>query len=208
MMKDAARSACLLALFCVLAGCDAGGRSVASNGAQTTNNQAHQTAPDEQPAARNEAQVIHVFVALCDNVHQGIVPVAPSLGNGDAPARNLYWGAAFGVKTFFSHSKDWQLVAATANPQPAILERCVFKHRRRDAYLIADAYRGREIKQTIMDFLSAAAGKAGETIQVEVERKPIRLHLAGSARLVAYVGHDGLMDFSLASLPERRDDEQ
>jgi len=27
-------------------------------------------------------KTIHVFVALCDNVNQGIVPVSKSLGNG------------------------------------------------------------------------------------------------------------------------------
>src|SRR5687767_15604600 len=61
-------------------------------------------------AAQNSFPVIHVFVALCDNVNQGIVPVSASLGNGDNPATNLYWGAAFGVKTFFNKNKDWQAV--------------------------------------------------------------------------------------------------
>src|SRR5687768_907903 len=81
-------------------------------------------------AARNSFPVIHVFVALCDNVNQGIVPVSASLGNGDSPATNLYWGAAFGVKTFFSRNKDWQLISVTPNPGEGILERCIFKHRR------------------------------------------------------------------------------
>src|SRR5689334_16291764 len=66
----------------------------------------------ESKAPRNSVPVIHVFVALCDNVNQGIVPVAPSLGNGDDPAKNLYWGAAFGVKTFFNKSADWQSVSS------------------------------------------------------------------------------------------------
>ena len=73
--------------------------------------------------------VIHVFVALCDNVNQGIVPVSARLGNGEDPANNLYWGAAFGVKTFFSKSKDWNS-SPDANPQPAILERSSSPHTR------------------------------------------------------------------------------
>ncbi|GAB4337265.1 MAG: hypothetical protein Kow0099_10580 [Candidatus Abyssubacteria bacterium] len=44
-------------------------------------------------------RTIYVFVALCDNEHQGIFPVPPKLGNGDDPANNLYWGAMYGVKT-------------------------------------------------------------------------------------------------------------
>jgi hypothetical protein len=55
--------------------------------------------------------VAHVFVALADNAHQGIVPVPAVLGNGDDPERNLYWGAAFGVRTFFKKSAEWKEVA-------------------------------------------------------------------------------------------------
>lgn len=30
-------------------------------------------------------KTIHVYVALCDNVYQGIVPVPKAIGNGDDP---------------------------------------------------------------------------------------------------------------------------
>jgi len=36
-------------------------------------------------------KTIHVFVALCDNVNQGIVPVSAKLGNGQDIKGNLYW---------------------------------------------------------------------------------------------------------------------
>ena len=67
-------------------------------------------ASETERAAVNSVPVIHVFVALADNVNQGIVPVSASLGNGDNPGTNLYWGAAFGVRTFFAKNKDWQLM--------------------------------------------------------------------------------------------------
>lgn len=51
--------------------------------------------------AQSTPRTIHVFVALCDNVNQGIIPVPTMLGNGRDPRNNLYWGAAFGVKNFF-----------------------------------------------------------------------------------------------------------
>ena len=60
-------------------------------------------------AAKCSPRVVHVFVALADNQHQGIVPVPPALGNGSDPQHNLYWGAAYGVKTFFKASDEWQL---------------------------------------------------------------------------------------------------
>ena len=154
---------------------------------------------------------MHVFVALCDNVNQGIVPVAPSLGNGDDPERNLYWGAAFGMKTFFAKSRDWRPVdSKTPSNKSAsvVLERSIFKHRTRDAFLVAEAYRGRYIKQATEDFLAAASGTPGESIEVNADGKRFELHLAGSANLIAFVGHDGLMDFQLASIPTQRDEEK
>src|SRR5882757_8911186 len=98
-------------------------------------------------ATTNPFPVIHVFVALCDNVNQGIVPVSASLGNGDNPKTNLYWRAGFGVKTFFLRNKDWELVNETNNPAPSILERLMFRHKATNTMLVADAYRGREIAQ-------------------------------------------------------------
>jgi hypothetical protein len=157
-----------------------------------------------EKAALNSIPVIHVFVALADNVNQGIVPVSATLGNGDNPATNLYWGAAFGIRTFFSRNKDWQLLSVTPNPSDTILERCIFKHRRTSLLLVADAYRGQEISQTTTDFLEAAAGKPG----VKRKSADVEFHTGGSADLVAYIGHNGLMDFRLNSHPQRRDDRQ
>ena len=156
-------------------------------------------------AATNSVPVIHVFVALCDNVNQGIVPVSASLGNGDNPATNLYWGAAFGVKTFFGKSKDWELVAEKQNPSPAILDRLIFKRKGADVFMVADAYRGKEISQAIWDFLEASSGKPGEQLSVTKAGHQTTLNAGGSSDLVVYVGHDGLMDFTLQSTPKARD---
>jgi hypothetical protein len=155
--------------------------------------------------AQNTVRTIHVFVALADNKSQGIVPVAASLGNGDDPARNLYWGSAFGVKTYFARSADWQVVATRQRPRPEVLERCIFKHRTQDVYLIADAYQGSKIRQAITDFLDAAAGGDAEDVPVISGGRKIVLNGRGGAALVAYAGHDGLMDFQLSALPQKKD---
>lgn len=152
--------------------------------------------------AQTQARTIHVFVALADNKNQGIVPVAAILGNGEDPLHNLYWGSAYGVKTFFSRSADWRLIACYPKPAPAILERCVFKHRTANVYLVADAYQGNRIRQAIMDFLKAAAGGAAESLAVKNGDQTLPLKIRGGADLVAYAGHDGLMDFHLATLPQ------
>ena len=149
-------------------------------------------------SAQTKPKVVHVFVALADNAHQGIVPVPAALGNGDDPDRNLYWGAAFGVKTFFERSRDWlPLGAPERNPSHQILERATFVHVKTRTILIADAYRGSEIKQALNDYFSAAAGKE-KTVTFNTLEKDGRTTSAElKADLVVYVGHDGLMDFAL-----------
>jgi len=194
----------VLFVLVLLAGCVSAGRQIPTRPAAS-----RQPAPLDVKAPRNSVSVIQVFVALCDNVNQGIVPVSASLGNGDDPVRNLYWGAAFGVKTFFGKSKEWQLVSTQPGPDAGrfIIERVVFKRRDREAFLVADAYRGREIRRATENFLQAAAGVPGETLTASINGKEYSLHLGGSASLVAYTGHDGLMDFQLSSPPKKRDDE-
>lgn len=152
--------------------------------------------------AQSRPRTIHVFVALADNKNQGIVPVAAILGNGDDPEHNLYWGSAYGYKTFFIRNADWQLAACQKNPKADILERCIFKHRSQDVYLVADAYQGKQIKQAILDFLDAAAGGEVEEVPVKISGHALLLKTRGGADLVAYAGHDGLMDFQLTTLPQ------
>jgi hypothetical protein len=158
-------------------------------------------------AQQTKLRTIHVFVALADNQHQGIIPVPARLGNGEDAANNLYWGSAYGVKTFFSHSPDWERISCTPNPKPSILERCVFRYRNASVYMIADAYRGTEIKQAVFDFFESAAGGGADTIAVSAEHSGsvVNLPARGGADLLAYIGHDGLMDFQLPKYPQRKD---
>jgi hypothetical protein len=139
-------------------------------------------------------KVVHVIVALADNTFQGIVPVPRAIGNGDDFERNLYWGAAFGVKNFFRKSAERNLVGPCTNPAYPVLERCVFRHEHSNVVLVADAYRGREIKKAIEDFFAFCAGRKVEQVSVAGAST---VTAGGGADLIAYVGHDGLMDFRL-----------
>ena len=150
-------------------------------------------------------RTIHVFVALCDNEHQGIIPVPAKLGNGDDPQNNLYWGARYGVKTFFQRSNDWELLSSVKQPANEILERCIFKHRTRNVFLIADAYKGSEIKNTVIDFLEAASGNNPESIAVHLSSQNVFLPISGASDLVVYIGHNGLMDFQLDTSLRKND---
>ena len=162
--------------------------------------------PAELHAQTPTPRTVHVFVALADNAHQGIVPVPAKLGNGDDPERNLYWGSAYGVKTFFSRSADWTIIHCGAKPKSEVLDRCIFRYRSAEVYLVADAYHGSEIRQAIVDFFDAAAGGHPETISLSDQSAPATLSIHGGANLVAYVGHDGLMDFQLSSFSQKRND--
>ncbi|WP_367119216.1 hypothetical protein, partial [uncultured Mucilaginibacter sp.] len=137
-------------------------------------------------------KTIHIFVALCDNKYQGIVPVPPKIGNGQDPDNNLYWGGDFGVRTYFKKSKEWKLVKKE-KVSNLILERLIFKNNFSNYYLIADAYDGKYIKQTTIDFLNSCSGQLKDTLHVNHSI----IGFDGNACLLAYIGHDGLMDFRL-----------
>lgn len=140
-----------------------------------------------------QPRVIHVLVALCDNEHQGIVKVPPGIGNGQKASTNLYWGAGYGVKTHFDRSAEWIRVASTPATETHILDRAVWKHMDSAVYLVADAYDGRNIREATEDLLRFASG-AGP---LKTTADGTTINAGGAAHLVAYVGHNGLMDFSL-----------
>ena len=150
-------------------------------------------------------RTIHVFVALCDNKHQGIVQVPSKIGNGEDPNNNLYWGALYGLKNYFRKSNDWKLIGNVQKTKDVVLERCVFKHEKHNVYLVADAYRGREIRQTVVDFLDSASENKQESISIDSQK--VTLRISGAANLVAYVGHNGLMDFHLNTYPKKANNE-
>lgn len=151
--------------------------------------------------AQESRRTIHVFVALCDNKTQGIRPVPKKLGDGNDPDNNLYWGAAFGVKTFFTHSKNWKIIDTQSNISEYILERLIFVHKNKDTFLIADAYRGKNIEDAIDDLLRSSAGLYD--IQVQTEKYG---SIAGgyNADLLVYVGHNALIDIWLPTILYKR----
>jgi hypothetical protein len=67
--------------------------------------------------------------------------------------------------------------------------------------MVADAYDGAFIKNTMQDFENAVAGAVTDTLIIKKDT----LGIAGNANMVAYVGHEGLMDVSIDSFPVQRD---
>jgi hypothetical protein len=122
---------------------------------------------------------VRVFVALCDNKTQGIVPIGEKIGNGDDPDNNLYWGCSDGFGSYFRRSRQWKLVNSKSDVSPKILRRMNLRHVTGKIELLAEAYRGSEIKQCLIDFEKAASSNEYD--------------------LVAYIGHNGLMEFQIPS---------
>lgn len=60
-----------------------------------------QAQPQKQVVGKNTARVLHVLVALCDNEHQGIVPVPAKIGNGDDP-QTICSGSRALINHFFA----------------------------------------------------------------------------------------------------------
>ncbi len=157
------------------------------------------------PGNPEKIKVIHVFVALCDNKYQGIVPVPEKIGNGQDPVNNLYWGCSYGVKTFFSSQKTWQLLSTQKTDSGGlILERLVFKYKAKDIYLIADAYDGKEIKKCTVNFLKSCSGNFNDSIVLNNKK----IYCGGSSQILSYIGHDGLMDFSIQETYKASDDKK
>ncbi|MES2598786.1 MAG: hypothetical protein V4662_25860 [Verrucomicrobiota bacterium] len=102
-----------------------------------------------------DTRTVRVFVALADNASQGIAKVPAKIGNGDDAELNLYWGNSEGFKSVFGRSKSWKLEKAEANPVPEILDRRTYKHACQDCRIIAEAWRGKNIRECLEAFLAA-----------------------------------------------------
>lgn len=140
--------------------------------------------------------VIHVSVALADNRYQGIVPVPSTLGNGQEPRSNLYWGARYGLMTYFLRDGGWKLLLRTKPADKRILQRIILRKvyyrrgRRVSVYLVADAWNGRYINEALRQFLRYSAGYDARDISFGSSK----IRTGGAAHLLVYIGHNVLMD--------------
>lgn len=152
-----------------------------------------------------EPLVAHVVVALCDNIYQRIVPVPLQLGSGDHPQSNLYWGAMYGVKGFFSRQDRWQAHEVKRPLREHVLDQIAYvtavEHEGENKTLVvfAEAWRGKNIKQSIEYYLSALAGQHPEEIELILDGVNTSIEIGSSASVLSYIGHNGLMDFELSS---------
>ncbi|MEM6559370.1 MAG: hypothetical protein AAF605_06260 [Myxococcota bacterium] len=150
------------------------------------------------PKSDAEPLVVHVVVLLADNVHQGIIPVRPPLGDGRAPSSNLYWGAQYGFDTHFKKS-GWRRVDVPPSEHESVLARSAFTRsvNGRPVIVLGEAWNGRHGRGFLERYLTLLSGDA----RAETIKSQDRTFSAGpDADLVVYVGHNILMDFNPPSL--------
>lgn len=151
----------------------------------------------KEKIATNQALVVHIFVPLCDNEHQGIVPTTASLGNGFSLRTNLYWATTNGMKRYFKEKKEWKFIESIKDvyKDSVVLERVIFKRtypNKATVYVVADAYRGDKMLATLNHFARAMSNNYTKKITLP-DNNTINIH--GGADLVVFNGHNGFLDF-------------
>lgn len=143
--------------------------------------------------ALKQPLVVHAYIPLCDNIHQGIVPTSATLGDGMNLKSNLYWATSGGTKAYFKKQPDWSSVYDVFDLDTNVLERVVFKkiYPQTTVYLVADAYRGDRMEETVNDFMASISGNRHQTIRLKDSTNVLA---AGHADLFIFNGHNGLMD--------------
>jgi hypothetical protein len=152
--------------------------------------------------------VVHVVVALCDLDNQGVGWTTRTLGNGQDPGNNLYWGAMYGTRTFLINQAGWDLVDSEVVSNDGVLKSLLLHDRverdgrEADVYLIAEAWDGARMREALGRFLQIASGHSPCSLKIERGSDTIEVTAGGESHLVAFVGHNGLMDLQLDEYPE------
>jgi len=139
----------------------------------------------------NEPLIIHAFVALFGYNEE---PYGyDALLDGTNLNSNVYWGAGYGVKTYFSKYDNWTKVYQEDSLTEDILQRIVFYKTFQNGakvYLIADAYLGWRMYQCLHDYFFSLNEIKLDSILLSDKK----IAAYGNADLLVFNGHNGLMD--------------
>ncbi len=152
--------------------------------------------------------VIQAHVALCSN--EVIRCGGHGMGDGDDLERNLYWATSGGTRGWLSRrGSDWKEVAHMASENANVLEIRVWQRRvtpdarwarfglKRpfDVYLVAEAWRGSAIDEALEHWVTDLHGDEARVVRYTTPTgAAIELRAGAAAHVVAWVGHNRLMD--------------
>jgi hypothetical protein len=139
---------------------------------------------------------VHVLVPLCDN--EQVDCGSTRAGDPDDLGHNLYWGAVFGHKRFFSRKASSFSLLSTTTEAGGTLERAVFRKTTSgkpfgrdgdiEVILILDAIHGASIDDAVDRFYREAERGAWVHFEQGEKSRSVR------ADIVGYAGHNRMMD--------------
>ncbi len=159
--------------------------------------------------AAGKPLVVQAHVPLCDN---DVIPCGNArLGDGDRPDRNLYWATTEGFLGWFGRrGGGWQQVLDTdgaAIDEDHVLDLRVWRRElttpaawkragappRFTMYVVAQAWRGEQIHRAFTHYADDLYGVTTHAVTLPDGTK---IAAGGDAHIVAYVGHNHLMDLA------------
>lgn len=165
--------------------------------------------------AAGKPLVVEVHVPLCSN---DIIRCGnPKLGDGDNPDTNLYWSTTPGFGEWFArHGSGWKRVlrqTAGATGDADVLAVHVYRRtvaapaawRKRgvpahyDIDIAVHAWRGSAIDRALAAFSNEVSGKAARKLVLDDKTS---IDAGGAAQIVAWVGHNRLMDLERFDWPK------
>ena len=156
--------------------------------------------------------VVEVHVPLCDS---SIIACGNAkLGDGDNPATNLYWSTTPGFGAWFARKgSGWQraLATTTQTGDSDVLALHVYRRtlatpaawrkrgapKRFELDIVVRAWRGKAIDRALAAYADDISGKGARTVKLASGE----LAAGGAAQLVAFVGHNRLMDLESFEWP-------
>ncbi len=164
--------------------------------------------------AAGKPLVVEVHVPLCDNTI--IACGNKKLGDGDNPDTNLYWSTTPGFGSWFARrNSGWKRVLkqkAGSTGDADVLALHVYRRtvtapaawKRRGAPakfeidIVVHGWRGTAIDRALAAYADDVSGAAARTLTLDDGSK---LEAGGSAQIVAWVGHNRLMDVDAYKWP-------
>lgn len=167
-----------------------------------------------EDAAAGKLLVVEVHVPLCDNT---IIPCGNAkLGDGDNPDTNLYWSTTPGFGSWFARrGSGWKRVlkqTAGETDDKDVLAVHVYRKsvptsaawRKRGAPtrievdIVIHGWRGTAIDRALAAYAADVSGQGARRLTLT---DGSQLEAGGAAQIVAWVGHNRLMDVDTYSWP-------
>lgn len=151
-------------------------------------------------------KIIHIYTVLADSERQFMLNIPRENARGDELNSNYYWGSETGLACVLDKSKDWTLIYKDTSGK-LVLERRVYSYLYdEDVFIVADAYKGVDIKEALYDYTRALSGQNIDKFSFNFESQHYEISSGGASDLTVYFGHNILFDINFTNFPSKADD--